>query len=83
MVFTLSASVWAMNSGSLPMLMDRCTPLLYHLIHRADDPRSEQGGINLDAWRLSVELVEDVEGAELAPGPQRVRHEVAAHPRLG
>lgn len=42
-----------------------------------------QAGVNLDAQAFSAELVDDVEGAELASRPQSIGHDVTAPALIG
>lgn len=44
----------------------RCNMHLHQLVQGPDDLRSGQAGVNLDAQRFPVELIDDIEGAETA-----------------
>src|SRR5690606_22985356 len=41
-----------------------------------DHPRSWQAGIDVNAQRFPVVVVNDIEGAEATARPERIRHEV-------
>jgi len=75
----LEQSVLAMNSETLSKRMDSGAPRtsINSLVERLYDPRSRQAGIGFDARILTVELVNDIDGAEFASRPQCVRHEAA------
>ncbi len=61
----------------------RHTTYLNQLVQGPDDPRSGQAGVNLNAQCFPVEFVDDIEGAELAPLPQCIRHEVTTPALIG